>query len=142
MVWGVATAFGLWFKSSMTNARQLCVVDCLSGDHAVVSHFPYMIGSAEECDWRIVDDGMPQELFSVQEWGRQWRVTPASGSRVVFDGMEVDTSGVDVEPGEDHTLVGSGQYFALRITASPEEWAAQVDPQQWYITDPQSGLST
>jgi len=126
----------------MTNGRWLCVVDCLSGDHAVVGHSPYAIGSDERCDWRIVDESMPGELFSVQEWGAQWRVTPAAGERVVFDGMELGTAGMDVEPGEDHTLVGSGQYFALRITASPEEWAAQVDPQQWYITDGESGTST
>jgi hypothetical protein len=125
----------------MTNARQLCVVDCLSGDHAVVGHSPYSIGSAEACDWRIVDEGMPAQLFSVQEWGQQWRVTPAVGERVVFDGAEVSSAGVDVEPGEDHTLVGSGQYFALRVTAKPEDWAAQVDPQQWFITDSHTGLS-
>jgi hypothetical protein len=61
---------------------------------------------------------------------------------VVFDGMEMGTAGVDVEPGEDHTLAASGQYFALRITASPEEWVAQVDPRQWFISDPRNGLST
>ena len=93
----------------MTNTRQLCVVDCLSGDHAVVGHSPYSIGSAEVCDWRIVDEGMPPQLFSVQELGQSWRVTPAAGERVVFDGAEVGIGGVDVEPGEDHTLVGSGQ---------------------------------
>jgi hypothetical protein len=142
MVWGVATAFAVWFNGCMTNARQLCVVDCLSGDHAVVEHSPYVIGSAEACDWRIVDEGMPSELFTVQEWGRQWRLMPASGGRMVFDGMEMGSAGVDVEPGEDHTLVASGQYFALRVTASPEEWAAQVDPQQWFITDSRGGQST
>jgi hypothetical protein len=125
----------------MTNARQLCVLDCLSGEHAVVSHTPFTVGSAEVCDWRILDVGMPPELFIVQEWGRQWRVMPAPGGRVVFDGVEVGNAGVDVDPGEDHTLVGNGQYFALRITARPQDWASQVDPQRWFITDAQSGQS-
>ena len=102
----VAPAFAVWFKFAMTNARQLCVVDCLSGDHTVVGHSPYTIGSAEACDWRIVDDGMPSELFSVQEWGRQWRVLPAAEGRMVFDGMEMGAAGVDVEPGEDQDAGG------------------------------------
>lgn len=105
----------------------------------MVGHSPFTIGSAEECDWRIVDESMPPTLFSMQDWGRSWRVTPAPGRRVILDGMEVGDAGVEIEPGEDHTLVGSGQYFALRVTAQPNEWAAQVDPQQWFITHAQSG---
>lgn len=85
---------------------------------------------------------MPSELFSVQDSGRSWWVTPARGGTVVFDGMEIGEAGVEVAAGEDHTLVGSGQYFALRVTARPEDWAAQVDPQQWFITSAQGGQST
>lgn len=108
----------------------------------MVGHSPYSIGGAEACDWRIVDEGMPSQLFSVQDSGRSWWVTPAPGGMVVFDGMELGEAGIEVEPGEDHTLVGSGQYFALRVTARPEDWAAQVDPSSWYITSAQGGPST
>lgn len=123
----------------MQNGQDLCLVDCLSGDHTIVGHSPYKVGGARTSDWRIVDDGVPDELFTLNTSGSEWRVCPSAGGKLIFDGKEVGARGVEIQGGKDHTLVCDGQYFALRITGRPEDWATQLDPRQWYLRDSQSG---
>lgn len=124
----------------MGSKRELCIVDCLSGDHVTVEQSPFIIGSSEACDWKIVDEGMPHELFAVHKRKGSWHLIPARGISLAMDGAVIEGE-VEIDAG-DHSIAATGQLFALRDTSQPSEWLDNVSSEKWYVLDQGSDVTT
>ena len=108
------------------------VVDCHSGDHCVVTAFPFSVGASGSCNWHITDEGLSGRLFLLQAEGGNCVLCPEVGGELFFDGCEA-VGPVVVSTGEDHTISTGGQFFLLRLTSSPKDWINHINPHQWYI---------
>ncbi len=118
----------------MALQRLPCLVDCISGDHVVVEKVPFTVGGAESSNWRIVEDGMPDEVFSLAWKNSGYWLCPAPGVPVLLDGRAIHTES-PVSLGNDHSLTAGGQFFLLRLTSAPSDWLNHIRPQEWYVHD-------
>ncbi len=124
------------FTEPVTETWQSAVLmDCHSGDHSAVDQFPYSVGGLETDNWHIVDEALHGSLFTLTATEGACWLTPAPGASLFLDGQPV-TGETLVNPGEDHTLTGSSQYFLLRLAASPEAWLGMINPTRWHVFQP------
>lgn len=117
-----------------------CLIDCISGEHVLIETLPFKVGQDESSHWRIVDEGIPDELFWISNKNSGFRLCPAPGVNVVFDGRPVQSE-MSITFGQNHSLIAGGQFFLLRVTSNPSDWLNHVRPQEWYIHDLESNES-
>jgi ubiquitin-protein ligase len=127
----VASAVAYLFAAP-TIKRLPVLVDCLSGEDSIVDQFPYRVGADEASNWRIVEDGLPGSLFSLQTRGGVCYLEPAPGAAVYYDGQPLVTD-IEISTGADHAIATCNQFFLLRMTSEPAKWVNHINPHQWHI---------
>ena len=114
-------------------ASLLCVLDCLTGNRAVVTKSPFIIGSAPSCGLRIAQASCPPVLCSIEAQGSAYEVRVNPNFPALIDGAALEH--VIVERGEEHTIVVNNQLFAFKHFQGHENWSKRGESAFWYVYD-------
>lgn len=118
--------------SEKTRAESsLCILDCVSGERAVVNKSPFIIGALPSADFRLTSASAPQVLCTILKTGGQYE--GRLDSTVILNGAPATT--FESAAGQEHSLVGNGCVLALKQTHEHEAWLNLPGAMSWNVYD-------
>lgn len=109
----------------------LCILDCLSGERAVVQKSPFVIGSLPSADFRLSAPSAPQVLCTIMREGGRFEISLVAPA--IVNGSA--SNGFHSKGGDEHSLVATGGLLALKHTNQPEAWLNQGQGMSWNVYD-------
>jgi len=111
--------------------------NCVTGNHRVIDKTPFLIGSGENCDWRIEDTAVTAEHCVIQRKGKSYYILPVNGTGdLLLDGIH--HPGGELTQDDDHTLIIEGHLFAIRGGSKMKQWLAGMNHEEWFIFNKES----
>jgi hypothetical protein len=127
------------FFHAMTSLRprpmapRVCLLNCATGERAVVAVTPFIMGANAAADFRTSAADCPSVLATIQHRGDLFEVTVNTDQPALVDGAP--GSQFTLHLGEEHTLTSSGEVLAFKCLADTQEWQDLEGPMSWHFFD-------
>lgn len=116
-------------------ALRVGLLNCATGERAVVATNPYIIGGSAAADFRIEGALIPSVLATVQQQGDFYQITVHSdaANQALVDGAP--GTQFTLVPGEEHTLLACGAAIAFKALTDAVEWSVLEPQLSWNFYD-------
>ncbi len=108
---------------------QLAIINCLTGERAIASKWPFIIGSGEACDLVVDVKGAECEIAPAGR-GHSFSVLADDGT-VLLNGATIPHSSIDKNT--NYSLKIGDSLFVFRLTKEPEKWFGTIGIDQWML---------
>lgn len=116
-------------------AKNLCIVDCVSGKKATADSGSFLIGSDPSSDLITSGGEKDRALLRITRVLDDFHIFPGTGDgTVLFDGQEVPN--IVIHDEAEHTVVASGTPIVLKAIGDrcqQDEWLGSIDPTRWHV---------
>ena len=119
--------------SPRPSAPRACLLNCATGERAVVAVTPFIIGSNAAADFRTGAPECPPVLGTIQQRGDEFEITINSDGSALVDGAPGSQFTLNV--GEEHTLTAGGEVLAFKCLSDPQEWMDLGSEMFWHFFD-------
>lgn len=114
-------------------APRVCLLNCATGERAVVAVTPFIIGANAAADFRTSAADCPSVLATLQQRGDLFEITVNTDSPALVDGAP--GSQFTLHLGEEHTLTSSGEVLAFKCLTDTQEWLNLEGAMSWHFFD-------
>lgn len=111
------------------NHRTLCILNCMTGERATIDGAPFVIGSAQNADFKLTSPQCPQVLCKVAQSGDAMELQ--FSRPMLVNGNE--TTFFRSMPGEEHTVAGAGHLLAFKYTPQVKAWMELAGDNTWHV---------
>ena len=109
--------------------RTLCILNCITGERTAIESPTFVIGAAQNADFKLSSPQCPQVLCKVTKGGD---VMELQFSRpMLVNGNE--STFFRSMPGEEHTVVGAGHLLAFKYTTQVNAWMELAGDNSWHV---------
>jgi hypothetical protein len=119
--------------SPRPSAPRACLLNCATGERAVVAVTPFIIGSNAAADFRTGAPECPPVLGTIQQRGDEFEITINSDGSALVDGAPGSQFTLNI--GEEHTLTAGGEVLAFKCLADPQAWMDLGSEMFWHFFD-------
>lgn len=107
----------------------LALFNCLTGESAIASKWPFIFGGGDACDLSLEVDGMECEIAPS---GREHVFNVLSAAQpVLLNGAESNHDTLKRET--NYSLKLGDNLFVFRLTKEPEKWVTSLAINQWML---------